>query len=180
MTTQSSQKSKPRTFIKKGDKKQKQGKSTPTSSEFPSIFRFITEWKLFSSKHQEKHAQKEKSHAQVTKSHTYIKRGAIMLLILGVYLMLLIPVVVVGRDVYLLSGIQESRKSERQKVIDEIAYWKEIVTQYPDYRDAYYTVAVLEYKLGNLTESNNYLQKALQIDPNFEKGRLLELELQRE
>lgn len=65
-------------------------------------------------------------------------------------------------------------KNEREKIIFEINHWEKVVTNYKDYRDAYFKLAVLEYQLGESEKSKNYLNKALELDPNFEKGRELE------
>lgn len=62
---------------------------------------------------------------------------------------------------------------ERQQLIWEVDHWKEIKAKYPEYRDVSYRIAVLEYKLGNEEESQKHLKKALELDPNFEKGRVL-------
>jgi tetratricopeptide (TPR) repeat protein len=62
-------------------------------------------------------------------------------------------------------------KSERDLVYKEIEYWKNVISQKPDYRDAYLKLAILEYKLGDKNESKLYLEKSLILDSNFEKGR---------
>lgn len=63
---------------------------------------------------------------------------------------------------------------ERQKIISKIQYWQGIVSKYKDYRDAYFQLAILEYRLRDFDKSKHYLDKALALDPNFEKGRELE------
>lgn len=75
----------------------------------------------------------------------------------------------------LLVNLEESKKlqKEREQVIQEIAYWKQVGDTYSGYRDIYYRIAALQYKLGNEAESKAYIQKALELDPNFEEGRVL-------
>lgn len=63
---------------------------------------------------------------------------------------------------------------KRQNIIVKILYWKNIIAEHKDYRDGYFQIAVLDYRLGNIEESNMYLQKALALDPNFKEGRKLE------
>ena len=63
---------------------------------------------------------------------------------------------------------------ERQEIIKEVKFWKGVVAEYKDYRDAYFKLALLAYRLGDFKASKFYLEKALDIDPNFEKGRKLE------
>lgn len=62
---------------------------------------------------------------------------------------------------------------DRQKLEQEVVYWKQIADTYSGYRDIYYRIATLQYKLGNKEESKKYLQKALELDPNFEEARVL-------
>lgn len=62
-------------------------------------------------------------------------------------------------------------KNERAKVQSDISFWKNVVVQKPDYRDAYLELAILEYKLGDKEQAKFYLDKSLILDPNFQKGR---------
>jgi hypothetical protein len=48
------------------------------------------------------------------------------------------------------------------------AHWQKIVADSPTYRDGYLQLAAIEYKLKNQISSKSYLQKAMEIDPNFE------------
>lgn len=64
-------------------------------------------------------------------------------------------------------------QNDRQKVANEIDHWKRIADKYIGYRDVYYRIAFLEYTQGNLEEAKKYVQKALEVDPNFDAGRVL-------
>lgn len=64
-------------------------------------------------------------------------------------------------------------QENRHKITAEIAHWKKIADQYTGYRDVYYKIAVLEYRQGNVVEAKKYIQKALEVDPNFDAGRVL-------
>lgn len=66
------------------------------------------------------------------------------------------------------------QRAQMQKITQEIASWQKIVGKYTDYRDGYFKLALLENQLGNKNTALSYLQKALVIDPNFQKGRELE------
>ena len=87
---------------------------------------------------------------------------------------LVIALIVVGLDLYKDIKDQQKIEKERKDVISKIQYWQGIVNKYKDYRDAYFQLAILEYRLRDFTKSKFYLDKALAIDPNFEKGRELE------
>jgi len=79
-----------------------------------------------------------------------------------------------GYDLY--NNYQNKKKLdlERQEVISKIEKWQGIVNKYKDYRDGYFQLAILEYRLRDFAKSKFYLDKALSLDPNFEKGRVLE------
>ena len=49
---------------------------------------------------------------------------------------------------------------------DEIIYWKKVVLNHPDYRDAYVQLAFLMYAQGNLIGTKTYLTQAAALDPN--------------
>lgn len=80
---------------------------------------------------------------------------------------------VVGFD--LLNNIQQKIQldKQRQEIISQISYWKEITNKYKGYRDGYFQLAVLEYRLNDTERAKSYLQNALDIDPNFQRGREL-------
>lgn len=91
---------------------------------------------------------------------------------------LLIMISFVGWDLY--KNIQEKKRIEieRQQIISEIDFWQTVSKKYKGYRDAYFKLAVLEYKLGNDAKSQFYLSKTFALDPNFAKGRALEKSLE--
>lgn len=90
--------------------------------------------------------------------------GAVMFFLIGIS----------GYDLY---GNYQSKKKldlERQEIISKIEKWQGIANKYKDYRDAYFQLAILEYRLRDFDKSKFYLDKTLALDPNFEKGRTLE------
>lgn len=62
---------------------------------------------------------------------------------------------------------------ERTLLEKEVTYWQGVADKYQGYRDVYYRIASLQYKLGNTAASQEYVRKALEIDPNFAEGRVL-------
>jgi len=87
---------------------------------------------------------------------------------------LVVLLIIVGLDLYKDIKNQQKVEKERTEIISKIQYWQGIVNKYKDYRDAYFQLAILEYRLRDFIKSKFYLDKALAIDPNFEKGRELE------
>jgi len=57
-----------------------------------------------------------------------------------------------------------------QRLIDA---WGKIVQEKPNYRDGYLQLAILNYKIYENEKAKEYLNKALEIDPNFEPAREL-------
>lgn len=87
---------------------------------------------------------------------------------------LLIPIGFVGANTYSAYKEREVILKEREKITKEIAFWQEVVQKHSGYRDGYFTLALLEYQLGDRKKAQEYVKKTLILDPNFERGRILE------
>jgi tetratricopeptide (TPR) repeat protein len=74
------------------------------------------------------------------------------------------------RDNFLL---RESFSQEHAQLQNEVTYWKDLADKYKGDRDIDYRIAALQYKLGNISESQKYVKQALELDPNFPEGRVL-------
>jgi tetratricopeptide (TPR) repeat protein len=86
---------------------------------------------------------------------------------------LLLQIVLQSATFQLKSQEAAALKQERGQIEKEIAYLKSLTPQYKNYRDIYYRIALLEYKVGSFDESKKYVSKVLEIDPNFAEGRVL-------
>lgn len=75
----------------------------------------------------------------------------------------------------LLQKLEEIRKTknEPQRINEEIQKWEKIVLAKPDYRDAYFQLAILHYQLYNDKQAKEYLEKTLSLDPNFDPAKKL-------
>lgn len=69
---------------------------------------------------------------------------------------------------------QRKMASNPEDIRRLIEYWEKIVAEKPDYRDGYLQLAILHYKLYENEKAKEYLQKALELDPNFQPARELE------
>jgi tetratricopeptide (TPR) repeat protein len=69
---------------------------------------------------------------------------------------------------------QQKNLSDPQDIKKLISLWEKIVAEKPDYRDGYLQLAILNYKIWQNEKAQEYLKKALIVDPNF--GPALELE----
>lgn len=76
----------------------------------------------------------------------------------------------------LYDNYREARlKQAQERLIEtEIQKWKRVVAVRPDYRDGYFELAILTYRLGRLDKTRLYLEKVLALDPNYEPARKLE------
>jgi tetratricopeptide (TPR) repeat protein len=119
--------------------------------ELPRIPRFITE--------------------DVLSIQTIFYLKLILICFVSAMLMLQIvrEAVVLPKNLALARDVQDNR----HKVALEIAHWKRLADQYIGYRDIYYRIAFLEYTQGDFAEAKKYVQKALEVDPNFDAGRVL-------
>ena len=91
-----------------------------------------------------------------------------------VSIILLLSIALVIFDIKDLLIKKEIVDSGRSKVLEQISYWNSVVEKRADYRDGYFQLSVLSYQIGKKDDAIVYLEKALQIDPNFEEGRKLE------
>ena len=68
----------------------------------------------------------------------------------------------------------QAREKEKGELLREKVLLQRVVKKYPDFRDGYYKLAEVEYRLDNIEGAKWYIQKALEIDPNFKPARELE------
>ncbi|MEX2007529.1 MAG: hypothetical protein WD992_02035 [Candidatus Levyibacteriota bacterium] len=112
-------------------------------SQFPKIYRFITE-------------------------RIKNTRGDLKIMILG-FIFGVLAVLIVICSTYLALGLRNKSEigSQREIVSSQIGYWEKVVEKQKGYRDGYFMLAVLEYQLRDFGKSKEYLDKVLSIDPNF-------------
>lgn len=111
------------------------------------------------------------------------KRGSISAWIVGHWEIILTASVSAALTVVIMLVIsnldsnlkkREQLQKERTAIQQDAEFWQDVTQKYPNYRDAFFRVAVLEYQLGNIEKARLNLQKALKLDPNFIKGREFE------
>ncbi len=93
----------------------------------------------------------------------------------GIVLLIML-FLIASSGVKLYKSIQKKNKvvAERNILLNDVRKWEEIAKRYPGYRDGYFNLALLEYRLGSTRKAKEYLNKTLELDPNFEAGRKLE------
>lgn len=87
---------------------------------------------------------------------------------------ILASIFVVSLDVYKNYNERKNLTNEKIKVLNGLVFWENEAREKSNYRDAYFKLALLNYQLKNLDGASENLNKALGLDPNFEKGRELE------
>lgn len=142
---------------KKGEKKQPQ--------QFPNIYRRITD------PFEELRVNFPEG---ISRIEGLLISKSKFLISLMISLVILTLIVSFGVDFY--RNLQNRRDLDlnREKIAAEISYWQQVVGKYNNYRDGYFQLSVLEYKIGEKDQSRLYLQKVLELDPNFEAARNLE------
>lgn len=73
---------------------------------------------------------------------------------------------------------QRKLHSDPEDIKKLIAAWEEIVAEKPGYRDGYLQLAYLHYKIYENEKAKEYLEKAIELDPNYKLARELEKTLE--
>jgi len=90
------------------------------------------------------------------------------------FLSVLIAISLISLDIYSNFEKQKDLNNEKFKVLREVSFWENETKVRPNFRDGYMQLAILNFQLKNFTVARQELDKALFLDPNFEKGRELE------
>lgn len=130
---------------------------------FPSISRFIPEFRNIGAENR----KPDKVHASGVMRIVWNKYFLVS------FASVFISVAIVLQGVELVKHFNELRtiRNERQQIMGEIAYWSDVVEKHNDYRDGYFKLALLEYRLGNREKAREYIDKTLFIDPNYKDAR---------
>ena len=124
---------------------------TKTIALFPKNLRFITEYSF---------SQNQSAIIKI------ILTSVVSVFLLGL-------IFIQGISIWYTVQQREIFAQQRLQMENEVKYWEGVASKYQGYRDVYYRIAALQYKLGNVSESQKYVKKALELDPNFPEGRVL-------
>jgi len=69
---------------------------------------------------------------------------------------------------------QKKLYSDPEEIKKLITLWQKIIEEKPGYRDGYVQLAYLHYKIYENEKAKEYLEKAIELDPNYEPTRELE------
>lgn len=124
---------------------EKEEKKEAKAWKFPSISRIIPEGSSWSS----------------------LPRYSLLFLSVVLALIMSVLIYLVGK-----TGVSYAiALSERETTEKQYQYWREISETYPSYRDAYFMLALLSYKLGEEQQTKEYLQTVYRLDPGYKQGK---------
>lgn len=147
-------------------------KNKKKTSQFPNIYRFITESKLF------KNTKKvEFKLIWQSKHHKYLYYFLAFLSVLTT-LIFFLGIIMFTSSFYQKAAEYRNISLERKNTEEKINFWKSIANKYEGYKDAYFQIALLEFRLGNIKNALEYNKKALLLDPNFEDSKKLQILLE--
>lgn len=101
----------------------------------------------------------------------HLWRWVFILLILS---LLTLQIAQLGQRLYANYYEAQIKQAEKHAIEGEIAKWENIAKKRPNYRDAYFELAVLTYELNRISETKYYLSKVFALDPNFEPAKEFE------
>ena len=129
--------------------------------QFPNISRIITE---------NKHYKNILSSKRVF----YLLSGFIFF----VTIVLTAVIIVFSIKLYEKVGSFVELANNRRELVSKVNFWNSISEKYEGYKDAYFQIAILEYKLGDYKKAKQANLKALLLDPNFDEAKKLEVLLE--
>lgn len=88
-------------------------------------------------------------------------------------LIVIIALYFISNDLLRVLGTRKEYQENRQKLFSQIDVWDDTLVKYPGYRDGYFHNAILSYQLGNTANSQTYLDRTMQLDPEFAYGIVL-------
>lgn len=82
---------------------------------------------------------------------------------------------IIVMSVKLWSNVQELQRQEahRARLLTQQAFWEGVVAKYPDYKDAFFQLAVVSYALGEREDAERAIENVLLLDPNDTAGQEL-------
>lgn len=80
---------------------------------------------------------------------------------------------VLGSDTKLQELILAWQDQNPEEIRKKIVKWEQIVSDFPSFREGYLYLSYYYFKLGQKGIAEEYLQKALEIDPNYEPAKEL-------
>lgn len=110
----------------------------------------------------------------ITDLHTTLLKIYGKVLRVFIIFVFILAVIIVGLDFKNNLQTKQEIDSQREDLTRKLNYWKDFLSKRQNYPDAFFQVSSLEYRLGNMSQAREYLEKGLILDPNSENGRKIE------
>ena len=72
-----------------------------------------------------------------------------------------------------------STTASKNEAETKLSYWESIILSHPQFPAAYYEAAVYAIQLNKIEKAQSFLEKALQVDPNFFEAETLAKEIEK-
>lgn len=120
-------------------------------------------------------AKKEKQSPSNSRTipETFIKIYGLSLKIF-IVLIFLLAIVIIGLDLSANIQAKQVIDLEREELTKDLKFWKNFIVKHQDYKDAYFKLSILEYKLGDRAKAKIYVERGISLDPNSKDGRKIE------
>lgn len=76
-----------------------------------------------------------------------------------------------------LNGIYKNNVLRYESYVKEYTYWESVSGQFPNIPDILYNTSLSAFNAGHKSEAIKYIERALLIDPLFEKATALRKEI---
>ena len=139
-----------------------------STSQFPNIYRFITE---------NKNLLNFKEKTIRLSNRLKFKKIAIIgsiVLLFFIVIVLAVGISLAGIRFYNYYSEYKQISIRRENLQSQINFWQSIADKYDGYKDAYFRIALLEYQLSDFQKAKEANLKALILDPNFDDAKKLE------
>ena len=139
------------------------------ASQFPNIYRNITESKNVQSL--QNISIRLLNQPKVNKLLTFLS----IIFVFLVVIILVLEITVFSFGAFRYYDYYRQISLQRENLQSQINFWQSIADRYDGYKDAYFRIALLEYRLGDLQKAKVANAKALILDPNFDDAKKLEV-----
>jgi len=93
---------------------------------------------------------------------------------LVIFAILALEIVQFGQQLYSSYNEAQLKQAQKQEIEAQIYKWEQVVVLHPNYRDGYFQLAILSYRLNRINETKMYLNKVFSLDPNYQPAREFE------
>jgi tetratricopeptide (TPR) repeat protein len=139
-----------------------------SASQFPNIYRIITESKLL--RVSEKFWFRLPIQSKLRKAIVMLSIAAFIVLIIFLFL----GISLFGIRFYKNLNQVNKLSLQRDNLQNQVNFWESVSQKYGGYKDAYFRMGLLYYQLGNFAKAREENNQALLLDPNYDDAKSLQ------